>query len=68
MKSDTAAAAVKEMNSTARITSHQNRVGAETERVYNDDFFQKLDGVANALDNVQASKWEVLIKTLESSS
>ena len=29
-------------------------MGAETENVYNDDFFGKLDGVANALDNVEA--------------
>merc|ERR1719423_600905 len=30
------------------------RVGAESENVYNDDFFQPLNGVANALDNVEA--------------
>jgi len=24
--------------------------------VYNDDFFESLDGIANALDNVDASK------------
>uniref|UniRef100_A0A8C7XMU7 E1 ubiquitin-activating enzyme n=1 Tax=Oryzias sinensis TaxID=183150 RepID=A0A8C7XMU7_9TELE len=54
MKSDTAAAAVKQMNPSIRITGHQNRVGPETERVYDDDFFESLDGVANALDNVDA--------------
>ncbi|KAF6719684.1 Ubiquitin-like modifier-activating enzyme 1 [Oryzias melastigma] len=54
MKSDTAAAAVKKMNPSIRITGHQNRVGPETERVYDDDFFESLDGVANALDNVDA--------------
>ncbi|KAM9342996.1 ubiquitin-like modifier-activating enzyme 1 isoform 1-T2 [Pholidichthys leucotaenia] len=54
MKSDTAAAAVKQMNPSIRITSHQNRVGPETEKVYDDDFFESLDGVANALDNVDA--------------
>jgi hypothetical protein len=27
--------------------------------MYDDDFFQKLDGVANALDNVDASKFGV---------
>ncbi|XP_034028416.1 ubiquitin-like modifier-activating enzyme 1 [Thalassophryne amazonica] len=54
MKSDTAAAAVKQMNPSFKITAHQNRVGPETERVYDDDFFESLDGVANALDNVDA--------------
>nr|XP_046220694.1 ubiquitin-like modifier-activating enzyme 1 isoform X1 [Oncorhynchus gorbuscha] len=54
MKSETAAAAVKQMNPSIRITGHQNRVGPETERVYDDDFFESLHGVANALDNVDA--------------
>ncbi|XP_072571330.1 ubiquitin-like modifier-activating enzyme 1 isoform X2 [Paramormyrops kingsleyae] len=54
MKSETAAAAVKQMNPSVRITGHQNRVGPDTERVYDDDFFESLHGVANALDNVDA--------------
>nr|BEH82872.1 ubiquitin-activating enzyme [Halocynthia roretzi] len=54
LKSECAAAAVKKMNPRVRITSHQNRVGPETEKVYNDDFFEAIDGVANALDNVNA--------------
>ncbi|PIK48009.1 ubiquitin-like modifier-activating enzyme 1 Y-like protein [Apostichopus japonicus] len=33
---------------------HQNRVGPETENIYNDEFFEGLTGVANALDNVDA--------------
>ncbi|KAL0158376.1 hypothetical protein M9458_046452, partial [Cirrhinus mrigala] len=52
--SETAAAAVKQMNPSVRITGHQNRVGPDTEKVYDDDFFESLDGVANALDNVDA--------------
>lgn len=56
MKSDTAAAAVKQMNPSIKITGHQNRVGPDTERIYDDDFFESLDGVANALDNVDARK------------
>ena len=36
------------------VLSHQNRVGNETENVYDDNFFDRLDGVANALDNVDA--------------
>ncbi|XP_078394353.1 ubiquitin-like modifier-activating enzyme 1, partial [Cetorhinus maximus] len=54
MKSETAAAAVKQMNPNIRVNAHQNRVGPDTERVYDDDFFEALDGVANALDNVDA--------------
>nr|XP_020043097.1 ubiquitin-like modifier-activating enzyme 1 isoform X3 [Castor canadensis] len=53
-KSDTAAAAVRQINPHIRVMSHQNRVGPDTEHIYDDDFFQNLDGVANALDNVHA--------------
>lgn len=53
-KSSTAAAAVKVMNPNVNITAFENRVGAETENFFDDDFFGKLDGVANALDNVDA--------------
>lgn len=54
MKSQTAANAVKEMNMDMNIIPHQNRVGPETEKIYNDDFFESLDGVCNALDNIDA--------------
>lgn len=54
MKSDTAAAAAKKMNNSINIVANQNRVGPETENVYDDDFFESLTGVANALDNVDA--------------
>jgi len=57
MKSDCAAAAVRVMNPLARITSFQDRVGEETESIYNDDFFGKLNGVANALDNLNARQY-----------
>lgn len=53
-KSITAAAAVHRMNPYVRVVAHENRVGPETERVYDDNFFEQLDGVANALDNVSA--------------
>lgn len=42
------------MNPYVNITAHENRVGPETEGVYDDIFFEALDGVANALDNVDA--------------
>ena len=44
------------MNPDANIDAHLNRVGPDTECVYNDDFFEGLDGVANALDNIDARK------------
>ncbi|RMB88281.1 hypothetical protein DUI87_35352 [Hirundo rustica rustica] len=42
------------MNPALRVSSRTDRVGPDTERVYDDDFFEGLDGVANALDNVDA--------------
>eukprot|EP00741_Cyanophora_paradoxa_P000064 tig00000057_g61.t1 len=59
MKSSTAAEAAQKMNPRMRIqayTAYTVRVAPETEEVYDDDFFEALDGVANALDNVQASE------------
>ncbi|CAG5089375.1 Similar to UBA1: Ubiquitin-like modifier-activating enzyme 1 (Oryctolagus cuniculus) [Cotesia congregata] len=53
-KSSTAARVVKGMNPSMNVIAHENRVGTETEKVYNDEFFEVLDGVANALDNVDA--------------
>jgi ubiquitin-activating enzyme E1 len=53
-KSVTAQSAVKRMNQSVNIVAQQNRVGAETEQQYDDAFFERLDGVANALDNVDA--------------
>lgn len=58
-KAESAAAAVAEMNPDlkGRIISHQDRVGEDTENKYGDDFFSKLDGVTNALDNVAARQY-----------
>ncbi|XP_034942193.1 ubiquitin-like modifier-activating enzyme 1 [Chelonus insularis] len=53
-KSSTAAKVIKSMNPFMNIVAHENRVGPDTEKVYDDDFFELLDGVANALDNVDA--------------
>ncbi|XP_078339773.1 ubiquitin-like modifier-activating enzyme 1 isoform X2 [Crassostrea virginica] len=53
-KSSTAASAARHMNPYMKITSQENRVGPDTENIYTDDFFEQLDGVANALDNVDA--------------
>ncbi len=50
------------MNPNFNVESHENRVGPDTENIYTDDFFEALDGVANALDNVDASKqWPLVL-------
>ncbi|XP_069000953.1 ubiquitin-like modifier-activating enzyme 1 [Embiotoca jacksoni] len=53
-KSEVAAKAVREMNPHVKITAHQNRLDADSEGVYDYNFFKDLDGVAAALDNVEA--------------
>ena len=60
-KSSTAAAAAKAMNPAFRIESREDRVGPDTENIYTDSFFEQLDGVANALDNVDARKFRKLL-------
>ena len=42
------------MNPAVNIDAQMNRVGPDTEHIYTDDFFERLSGVANALDNVDA--------------
>lgn len=53
-KSVTAAKAIRKMNPQVNVVAHENRVGPDTEKTYDDGFFENLDGVANALDNVEA--------------
>uniref|UniRef100_A0A8C3PI45 Ubiquitin-activating enzyme E1 n=1 Tax=Calidris pygmaea TaxID=425635 RepID=A0A8C3PI45_9CHAR len=53
-KSEVAAAAVRRMNPDIKVTPHQNQVGPATELLYGDDFFRSLDGVASALDTLEA--------------
>lgn len=53
-KSATAARAAKEMNSNINIISYQEKVGSDTECIFGDDFYDKLNGVCTALDNVEA--------------
>lgn len=53
-KSIVAAKAAQKMNPDINVTPHTNRVCTETEEVYDDAFFENLDGVCNALDNVDA--------------
>lgn len=53
-KSTVAAAAAQRMNPDINCVPHTNRVCAETEHIYDDNFFEGLDGVCNALDNIDA--------------
>lgn len=56
MKSDCAAEAVQAMNPdlVGHIQSMKDRVSPETEEIFNENFWNALDGVTNALDNVEA--------------
>eukprot|EP01027_Heterolobosea_sp_BB2_P016112 GEZU01022976.1.p1 GENE.GEZU01022976.1~~GEZU01022976.1.p1 ORF type:complete len:864 (+),score=253.78 GEZU01022976.1:81-2672(+) len=54
MKSEIAAYAAKAMNPSLNVVSLKDRVGQETESTFDDKFWEELDGVANALDNVPA--------------
>jgi len=58
-KSEAAAQAVIKMNPdlSGKVKALQDRVGPETENVFDDAFFNSLDGVTNALDNVDARKY-----------
>ena len=42
------------MNSEIKITAFLDKVGPDTEEKYSDKFFEGLDFVVNALDNVNA--------------
>ena len=53
-KSESASKAIKQMNSDINIVAHQNRVGSDSEIIYNWDFWKSQDAVCTALDNVQA--------------
>ena len=59
MKSDCAARAVQRMNPDLKghITSFKERVSPDTESLFNGDFWEALDGVTNALDNVEARSY-----------
>uniref|UniRef100_A0A7S3ZEA8 E1 ubiquitin-activating enzyme n=1 Tax=Lotharella globosa TaxID=91324 RepID=A0A7S3ZEA8_9EUKA len=54
LKSEAASASVMQINSSLRITPHSHRVGEDSENIYNGAFWNNLDLVITALDNVQA--------------
>ncbi|KAI6654210.1 Ubiquitin-like modifier-activating enzyme 1 [Oopsacas minuta] len=56
-KSTVAADAAWKMNPSLKIESLLERVGPDTEHIYNDKFFSLLSCVTNALDNVDARKY-----------
>lgn len=58
-KAEVAAAAVADMNPDlqGKIQSKQEPVGPDTEHIYGPEFFQDIDGVTNALDNVKARQY-----------
>ncbi|KJH42215.1 ubiquitin-activating enzyme E1 [Dictyocaulus viviparus] len=56
-KSVVAARSVRKFNSNVRIEALSEKVGSDTEHIFNDDFFAELDGVLNALDNVDARRY-----------
>lgn len=53
-KSTCAGSATRTMNSSINITAYQEKVAAETEHLFGDDFYDTLSGVCTALDNVEA--------------
>jgi ubiquitin-activating enzyme E1 len=53
-KSSTATAAAKVMNPALNVNSFETRVGSDTEAVFNDPFWESLDFVVNAVDNINA--------------
>jgi len=54
LKSQVAAVAARHMNPSMNIKAMSLKVGPESESTYNAEFWENLDGVCNALDNVQA--------------
>ena len=59
LKSECAAEAVQDMNPQlkGKIAIYPDRVGPDTEHIFNEQFWGSLDGVTNALDNVDARQY-----------
>ena len=53
-KSEIAAEKAKKMNQSVRIEYKLNRMGNDTEHIFNDEFYSNVDIIVNALDNVNA--------------
>lgn len=53
-KSETAMKAVQKMNKDIKIEAQEYKLAEETRNIYSDKFYQSIDGVCNALDNIAA--------------
>eukprot|EP00615_Pteridomonas_danica_P013815 CAMPEP_0114400252 /NCGR_PEP_ID=MMETSP0102-20121206/16262_1 /TAXON_ID=38822 ORGANISM="Pteridomonas danica, Strain PT" /NCGR_SAMPLE_ID=MMETSP0102 /ASSEMBLY_ACC=CAM_ASM_000212 /LENGTH=1016 /DNA_ID=CAMNT_0001562545 /DNA_START=1 /DNA_END=3051 /DNA_ORIENTATION=+ len=53
-KSVAGAAAARRLNPELDVIAYESRVGSDTEALFTDQFYESLDGVTNALDNVDA--------------
>lgn len=53
-KSQTACAIAKGMNTDLNVKDYMTRVGDDTEDVFNDPFWESIDFVVNAVDNINA--------------
>jgi ubiquitin-activating enzyme E1 len=53
-KAEVASAKAKKMNPNVKIEYKLNRVGNDTEHIFNNDFYESIDIIVNALDNVNA--------------
>eukprot|EP01130_Rhizamoeba_saxonica_P004394 TRINITY_DN1799_c0_g2_i1.p1 TRINITY_DN1799_c0_g2~~TRINITY_DN1799_c0_g2_i1.p1 ORF type:complete len:1098 (-),score=300.95 TRINITY_DN1799_c0_g2_i1:28-3321(-) len=56
-KSESGARTARNINPDMNIEVHTIPVGTETENVFNDEFWESLSGVCNALDNIKARKY-----------
>ena len=57
MKAQVSSEATKKMNSKMNISVHTTKICEENQNYYNNKFFEPLDGVFNALDNVAARRY-----------
>lgn len=55
-KSEVAARSILTFNPAMNIEALSEIVADTTENIFNDDFFHNLNGVCNALDNVEARR------------
>jgi ubiquitin-activating enzyme E1 len=53
-KSETACRIGREMNSDFNVRSYQTLVGDQTENIFHDEFWENLDFIVNAVDNIKA--------------
>jgi ubiquitin-activating enzyme E1 len=56
MKSNVAAKAVKAINPNINIHAFVDSVELKNDHIYNENFYQQLDGIVAALKNTQARK------------